>query len=69
MRTPTEIKRDLRLQRIREAAHAELEEAGPDALRPGRVARRARVDVDEVLELVPDLEAAVVDEVEQLLAA
>jgi hypothetical protein len=67
MRTPEQITNDMKRLRIREAAHRELVERGRAGLRPGRVARRAHLPVAVVEVLVPDLEAAMVDEVEARL--
>lgn len=51
LRTPAEIAADVKRQRILEAAQAIAAEGG--TLTPGRIARDARLPVDDVVELVP----------------
>jgi AcrR family transcriptional regulator len=53
LRPPELILRDVRRERLREAAHFEVYDRGLDHTTIGRIARRAGVDRDVALRLFP----------------
>lgn len=66
MRTPEQIAKDVKRERVREAVDVERREHG--AVRPGRVQRRVRLPREEVVEFLGELADAMDEQLDEVAA-